>query len=112
MVRALHQAGITLVAGTDCMAGFCYHRELELYAEAGIPPAEVLRIATWNGAVITKRTDRLGSISPGKLADMVLVEGDPVADISAIRRVSLVVKNGVAYRPDELLAEIGVKPWQ
>ncbi|MEZ4589223.1 MAG: amidohydrolase family protein [Gemmatimonadales bacterium] len=108
MVAALHRSGVTLVAGTDCMAGFCYHRELELYAEAGIPPGEVLRIATWNAAMVTKRTDRLGSIAEGKLADLVLVDGDPAARIEAIRRVELVVKDGVAYRPDELLTEIGV----
>ena len=46
-VKALYDAGIPIIAGTDCTAGFCLHRELELYSEAGIPNAEVLRIATW-----------------------------------------------------------------
>lgn len=112
MVKALFDAGVPLVAGTDCLAGFCLHRELELYARAGLPNAEVLRIATWNGARVTGRSDRLGAVAPGRLADLVLVEGDPVADLAAIRRVELVMKDGVLYRPDALLAELGIAGWR
>ena len=112
LVKALHDAGVVLVAGTDCMAGFCLQRELELYSKAGIPNAEVLRLATWGAAGVTKRTDRLGSVAPGMLADLVLVDGDPVADISAIRRVSLVMKDGVIYDPAAVHRSIGVTPWQ
>src|ERR1044071_1607515 len=99
MVKALYDGGIQIVAGTDCSAGFCLHRELELYSKAGIPNAEVLRIATWVPARIMKRTDRLGAVAPGKLADLILVDGDPVADIANIRRVSLVMKDGVLFDP-------------
>jgi imidazolonepropionase-like amidohydrolase len=112
LVKALHDAGVVLVAGTDCMAGFCLQRELELYSKAGIPNAEVLRLATWGAAGVTKRTDRLGAVAPGMLADLVLVDGDPVADISAIRRVSLVMKDGVIYDPAAVHRSIGVTPWQ
>jgi hypothetical protein len=112
MVKALHDEGITIVAGTDCLAGFCYHRELELYSRAGIPNAEVLRIATWNGASVTGRNEQLGSIAIGKLADLVLIDGDPIADIRAIRRVGLVMKGGVTYDPAALLAELGVRYWR
>ena len=107
----MHRAGIPLVAGTDGLAGFTLHRELELYVEAGIPPAEVLRIATWNGAKYTRTLDRLGSITPGKLADLILVDGDPTTDISAIRRIGLVMKEGAVYYPAEIHEATGIKPF-
>ncbi len=107
----LHRAGVPLVAGTDDTPGFVLHGELELYVKAGIPPAEVLRIATWNGAKYTHTLDRLGSIAPGKLADLILVDGDPTVNISDIRRVALVMKEGVIYNPAELYPELGVKPF-
>jgi imidazolonepropionase-like amidohydrolase len=99
------------VAGTDSMAGFTLHRELELYVKAGIPAADALRIATWNGAKYTRTLDRLGSITPGKLADLILVEGDPTQDISTIRRISLVMKEGAVYYPAEIHAATGIKPF-
>jgi imidazolonepropionase-like amidohydrolase len=107
----LHKAGVTLVAGTDDTPGFVLHGELELYAKAGIPPAEVLRIATWNGAKYTRTLDRLGSITPGKVADLILVDGDPTVNIADIRRVALVMKDGVIYNPAEIYPELGVKPF-
>ena len=110
-VGRMHRAGIPLVAGTDAVAGFTLHREMELYVKAGIPPAEVLRIATWNGAKYTRTLDRLGSITRGKLADLILVDGDPTSDISAIRKVALVMKEGVVYYPAEIFAATGIKPF-
>jgi hypothetical protein len=110
MVKALYDEGIPIVAGTDCTAGFCLHRELELYVKAGIPPAEVLKIATWGAAVVTKRTDRLGSIEPGKLADLVLLRGNPVARISDVRQAVVVMKDGVLYDPAALDRALGVRP--
>ncbi len=107
----MYRAGIPLVAGTDGMAGFTLHRELELYVQAGIPPAEVLRIAIWNGARYTGTLDRLGSIEPGKLADLVILEGDPTQDISAIRHPRLVMKEGVVHYPSEIYAATGVQPF-
>ena len=107
----LHRAGVPLVAGTDDTPGFVLHRELELYAKAGIPPAEVLRIATWNGARYSRTLDRLGSITPGKVADLILVDGDPTANIADIRRVALVLKAGVVYSPAEIYPELGVRPF-
>lgn len=110
MTAALHDAGVTIVPGTDALAGFALHRELELYQEAGLEPAEVLRIATLTSAEVAGRADRLGTIEPGKLADMVLVDGDPTRDVSALRRAVLVVKDGVLYDPAELYRAIGVAP--
>ena len=110
-VGVMHHAGIPIVAGTDDIAGFTLHRELELYVKAGIPPGEALRIATWNGAKYTRTLDRLGSITPGKLADLILLEGDPIKDISAIRRISLAMKEGVVYYPAEIHEATGIKPF-
>lgn len=110
-VGRFHRAGIPLVAGTDGFAGFTLQRELELYVKAGIPPAEVLRIATWNGARYSRRLVDRGSIEPGKRADLILVEGDPTRNISDLRKVALVLQNGDAYYPDELYRELGVKPF-
>ena len=109
-VRALYDAGVPIVAGTDALAGFSLHRELELYAEAGIPAPEILKIATLGSARVMKRDGDLGTIAPGKLADLILVDGDPTARISDIRRVTLTVKDGVVYDPAALYATIGVKP--
>jgi hypothetical protein len=111
MVGRMHRAGIPLVAGTDSLPGFALHRELELYAAAGIPPGEVLKIATWNGARYTGTLDRLGSITPGKLADLILVDGDPTTSISDIRKINLVMKDGVIYYPAELYPAVGVEPF-
>jgi hypothetical protein len=110
-VGVMHRAGIPIVAGTDDIAGFTLHRELELYVQGGIPAGEALRIATWNGAKYTRTLDRLGSITPGKLADLILVEGDPTQDISAIRHINLVMKEGVVYYPAEIYEATGIKPF-
>ena len=110
MIKMLYDAGVPIVAGTDSMPGFALHRELELYAEAGIPPAEVIRIATIGAAKIMKRDKDLGSIAAGKLADMILVDGDPTQRMSDIRRTSLVIKGGRVYEPANLYGAIGVRP--
>lgn len=110
MVKALHDNGIAIEAGTDAIAGFALHRELELYVEAGIPAPEALRDATLGPARIMGRDKELGSIAPGKLADLILVDGDPAARIADIRRVVLTVKDGVVYDPAEIYKSMGVKP--
>jgi imidazolonepropionase-like amidohydrolase len=110
MVKALYDAGITLVAGTDAQAGFSLPREFELWVESGIPAPQVLRIATLGAARVMKRDGDLGSVAPGKLADMILVDGDPLSRISDIRRVTLTVKDGVVYAPAALWREVGVRP--
>ena len=106
----LYRSGIPIEAGTDSMPGFALHRELELDVQAGISPAQVLQNATLNAARIMSLDKDLGSIAPGKLADLVLVDGNPAANISDIRKTALVVKDGVLYNPAELYTELGVKP--
>ena len=110
MLRKLHEAGVTLVPGTDAPAGFALHRELELWVEAGIPAAEVLRLATLGSARVAGRGADLGSVVPGKLADLALVPGDPTADVSALRRVRTVVRGGTVYDAAALQAALGLLP--
>jgi len=110
LVGVMYRAGIPIEDGTDSVAGFAYHRELELDVMAGIPPAKVLQDATLNSARIMSLDRELGSIVPGKLADLALVDGDPVADISNVRKTTLVVKDGVLYKSAELYSALGVEP--
>jgi imidazolonepropionase-like amidohydrolase len=106
----LYRSGIPIEAGTDSMAGFALHRELELDVEAGIPASQVLQNATLNAARIMSLDKELGSIAPGKLADLTLVDGNPAANIHDIRKTVLVVKDGVLYQSAELYSELGVTP--
>jgi imidazolonepropionase-like amidohydrolase len=110
MAKVFYDAGIPIVAGTDSLAGFSLHRELELYAQAGIPAAKVLQLATLGAARVVKRDAELGSIAPGKLADVILVDGNPAAHISDIRRVKTVVRDGVVFQVADLDRAIGVLP--
>jgi hypothetical protein len=111
MLKKLHDSGVQLVPGSDFYAAFTVHRELELYSEAGISNADVLKIATLDSARIVGVDDRTGSISVGKDADLVLLDGNPLEDISAIRRATLVMKGNTAYQPDALYKAVGVKPF-
>lgn len=111
MLKKLHDAGVQLIPGSDAYAAFTIHRELELYAAAGIPNADVLRIATLDSAAIVGAAERTGSIREGKAADLVLLDGNPLEDISAIRRAVLVVKGETAYEPAALYQAVGVKPF-
>lgn len=110
MTKAFYNAGIPIVAGTDALAGFTLPRELELYEQAGIPSAKVLQLATLGAAHVMKRDQDLGSIAPGKLADMILVEGDPTVHVGDVRNVRTVVKGGVIYQSADLYRAVGVKP--
>ncbi|HEU4995552.1 MAG TPA: amidohydrolase family protein [Gemmatimonadaceae bacterium] len=110
MVKAMYDGGVTIVAGTDGFSGFALHRELELYTAAGIPAPEVLRIATIGAARVAKRDKDLGSIAPGKLADLIIVDGHPEQRIADIRRVTYVMKDGKIYDPAALYNTVGVRP--
>ncbi|MGI9344022.1 MAG: amidohydrolase family protein [Gammaproteobacteria bacterium] len=93
-VFKIHEAGGLLCAGSDQTRGTDLHRELELLADAGISNLDIIRIATLNCARFLGREDDLGSIEAGKLADMVLVDADPVADINNLKKISAVIKGG------------------
>ena len=110
-VGRLHRAGIPIVAGTDGFAGFTLHSELELYVSAGLTPAQVLQIATRNGARYTRTSADRGSIAVGKLADLVLVDGDPTTNIADIRKVALVITQGSLISPSAVYQALGVAPF-
>ena len=101
--------GPYITLGTDnpsageYLAGFSAHRELHALVLAGIPPIDALRAGTINGARAVKMGDEIGSIAPGKWADMFVIDGDPLADIQNTRNVALLVRAGEVHDPDALL---------
>ena len=110
MTKRLFDGGVQILAGTDGNSGFGLHRELELEVRAGIPPARALQIATWHAARTLKQEKRLGSIRKGKLADLYLVEGNPMDDISDLRRSRLTFKDGAMYDCGALNNSLGIAP--
>ncbi len=110
MTKALFDAGVPLVAGTDSFSGFALHRELELYVQAGIPAADVLAIATIGAARVMKQDKDSGSIAPGKYADLAIVDGKPDQEIVDIERVTTTIKGGVVFATKDVYATVGVGP--
>ncbi|HEX6832202.1 MAG TPA: amidohydrolase family protein [Rudaea sp.] len=110
LLKALHDAGVTIIPGTDALAGYSLHHELELYARAGIANAEVLRLATWTPALVMGVDKDVGVIAPGKLADMILVDGDPTKDMNAIERVDVVIKGGKTFDPAQIEQALEIAP--
>jgi hypothetical protein len=107
-LQRLHAAGVTLVPGTDNYPGLSYHGELEIYERAGIPAAEVLRMATIVPARVMGEARDHGSVAVGKVADLVLVDGRPWERISDLRRTHTVVRAGRHYDVDALYRAVGV----
>ena len=102
-----HQSGVRLLAGTDVGArdmlpGFHLHDELQALVDAGLSPHEALAAATVNPARFLGLTDSLGTIAVGRVADLVLLEGNPLDDIGNTRRIVAVVAAGRLYRRDAL----------
>lgn len=110
--RAFVQAGGLLLAGPDptgnggTLPGFGDQREIELLVEAGFTPMEAIKIATLNGATYMGRQDQIGSIVPGKNADLVVVKGDPSGKIEDIEKVEIVFKDGVGYDSQKLFDSV------
>jgi hypothetical protein len=103
----LWRAGVPIEAGTDATPGFSLDRELELDAQAGIPPARVLQLATLGAARIMGMEKDLGLVRAGKLADLALVDGDPTRDISRVRHVALTIKGRRDLRPGGAATGVG-----
>ncbi len=108
LIDVLYNNNITIVAGTDDLAGYTLHRELENYVAAGIPPAKVLQIATLTAAQVTKQDKDLGSIARGKFADLIIVDGNPTKNISDIRKVDTVIKDGLIFKPAAIHQVLGI----
>jgi enamidase len=112
MERAFAKAGGTLIVGTDptggggVIAGYSNQRALELLVEAGFSPLDAIRIGTLNGATYLGRGALTGSIVAGKLADLVIIDGNPAANIGDIRKVQLVFRQGVGYDPAALIESV------
>jgi imidazolonepropionase-like amidohydrolase len=110
-VRLLHQAGVPIVAGTDqAVPGFSLDREIELYVQAGFTPMEAIQAATLVPAKAMGMEKDSGTIEAGKRADVILVDGNPLENISDIRKVSAVFAAGKMYQPAALWQSVGFKP--
>jgi hypothetical protein len=110
--RAFSQAGGLLLAGPDptgaggVMPGFGDQREIELLVEAGFSPTEAIQIGTQNGARFLGEEHDIGTVAPGKHADLILVHGDPAAHIEDIEKIEVVFKDGLGYDPQRLLESV------
>jgi imidazolonepropionase-like amidohydrolase len=110
LVRALYEAKVPLVIGTDALAGLAHHHEMALFVRAGVPTAAVLRMATIDAARILGADKDLGSIAVGKLADLVVIDGDPLKNIDDIGRVVATVRGGVVYASAPLYRAVSIAP--
>jgi imidazolonepropionase-like amidohydrolase len=110
--RAFVQAGGLLIAGLDptgnggIVAGFGDLRQVELLVEAGFTPLEAIKIASFNGAKFLGEDARVGSIAVGKQADLMVVKGNPAANVSDIEKVEIVFKDGVGYDSEKLIQSV------
>jgi imidazolonepropionase-like amidohydrolase len=108
---ALHKNGLTVVAGTDqVVPGHSLRRELELYVKAGFTPMEAIRSATIVPARVMKLDRDLGTLEQGKIADLILLDGNPLENISNLRNTKYVVTSGRMFDCAELWQSVGFKP--
>jgi imidazolonepropionase-like amidohydrolase len=99
-------AGADPTGNGGALAGFADQRNIELLVEGGFTPVQAIQIATANGAKFLGQLDRIGTVTAGKQADLVVIDGNPAARIADIRKVKLVFKEGAAYDPAKLLDSI------
>jgi len=108
ITKLLYDNGITIVAGTDGFPGFDLHRELELYVKAGIPAEKVLQIATYGTAKYIGKESSIGSIAVGRKADIIIVEGNPVTNISDIRNTRWIIRGNSSYEAGALYGGVSI----
>jgi imidazolonepropionase-like amidohydrolase len=111
LIKVLYDAKVRLVLGTDALAGLSFHHEMALFARAGVPNAAILRMATIEAARYLGLDKRQGSVTPGKLADLIVVDGDPLAQIGDIRKVVSAMRGGVVFQSAKLYEAVGVAPF-
>jgi imidazolonepropionase-like amidohydrolase len=111
LLHALHEAGVVIVAGTDmAVPGHSLYRELELYVRAGFTPIEALRAATSDAASAMGLEDESGTIEVGKRADLIVLDRDPLTDISNLRSVTAIISGGRIYDSAEMWRLVGFTP--
>jgi imidazolonepropionase-like amidohydrolase len=110
LLKALHDADVTLIPGTDALSGYALQHELELDVRSGIPAPQVLRMATLTSAQVIGADRERGVIAAGKLADLILVDGDPSTRITDIHRITLVMKRGHIFDPTRIERALGIAP--
>jgi imidazolonepropionase-like amidohydrolase len=112
------EAGVRIIAGTDgpgisvLAPGFALHREMELLVASGLSPLQALRAATSTAAEALAKEDQLGTVEPGKFADLVIVDADPLASVQNARQIHLVVQGGKTFEPKILLDEVRARAHQ
>ena len=110
VIGALFKGGVTIVPGSDTgLVGYGLLRELEIYVEAGMTPLEAIQSATIVAARAMKLDAELGTVAAGKRADLILVDGNPAADIHDIRKVSKVIAGGRLYDCGKLWESVGFR---
>jgi len=117
MVKALYDAGARLAVGTEAsevyvIPGISLHQEMRLYEKAGIPRAAILKMATVNGAKISRHAGEFGTVTVGERADLILLTGNPLKDLSALERPAMVIAAGRIYSRsdlDSMVAEVRAK---
>jgi len=111
LVGGLHRAGVPILAGTDVgVPGHTLHRELELYVKAGLTPLEAIQAATITPARVMKLDNEVGTIEPGKRADLIILDADPLANISNIRKVRFVMTQGRLFDCARLWESVVFRP--
>ncbi len=105
----MNDEGVPLAVGTEnalpgMTHGASFHKELEVFADAGIPPMDILVAATLNSARVAGKESEIGTVEVGKLADMVILDADPLVDIANAGKISKVMKSGILFEHEELLA--------
>jgi imidazolonepropionase-like amidohydrolase len=108
---ALHRLGVPIITGTDMIVpGYSLDRSIELLVQSGFTPMDAIRAATSLPARAMGRAATVGTIEPGRAADLVVLDRDPLADIHNIRSVRYVVKDGVVFDPRQLHELAGFAP--
>jgi imidazolonepropionase-like amidohydrolase len=109
LTKLLEKGGVPMLTGTDAggaghweISGVALHQEIDLLEQAGLKPLTILQMTTLNGAKFLHREDRMGSVAIGKNADLVLLDGNPVANAANLHRIDAVVRNGTYYGKDAL----------
>jgi imidazolonepropionase-like amidohydrolase len=111
VTKALHEAGIPLITGTDLVVpGHSEFREIQLFVRAGISPLDAIKAATIVPARVFNLEKDLGTIESGKIADLILIDGNPLENISEIRKVKFVVKGGEMFDTKVLWKSVGFQP--